>query len=281
VPSSTAVVAVRPGEHACCRFSRAEDRERLAFAFVHDGLRRGHKVIYLCDSDDTSDFVARLAAVDDRVEPALASGQLDLRPARDAYLPDGTFRMEDMLEAGRADRLLARQEGYAGLSLTGEMSALCGAPGSETLAEYERRLADGEHDDCIVLCQYDHGRFSPALLSDLARSHAVDASPELGAIGREGRLSAARITSDGTLRLAGELDFERADALAEVLAAHFHGTLLLDLADVTFIDLAGMRALRGRKGRRLRISRASPSVKRLLGLLAWDTDPAIELVGAP
>jgi hypothetical protein len=38
-----------------------------------------------------------------------------------------------------------------------------------------------------------------------------------------------------------------------------------------------MRALRGRAGRRLKIVGASETVRRLHALLAWDTDPAIEL----
>jgi hypothetical protein len=38
-------VAIRPGEHACCRLAGAEDREALAAAYVRDGLMRGHKVV--------------------------------------------------------------------------------------------------------------------------------------------------------------------------------------------------------------------------------------------
>jgi hypothetical protein len=49
-------------------------------------------------------------------------------------------------------------------------------------------------------------------------------------------------------------------------------------ADLAYVDVAGMRALRGRKGQRLTIIPASDAVRRLLALLAWDTDPAIELV---
>jgi hypothetical protein len=39
-----------------------------------------------------------------------------------------------------------------------------------------------------------------------------------------------------------------------------------------------MRALRGRKRQQVTITPASDAVRRLLALLAWDTDPAIELV---
>jgi anti-anti-sigma regulatory factor len=83
------------------------------------------------------------------------------------------------------------------------------------------------------------------------------------------------------VRLAGELDFGSAQTVWEVLDEHFGGPLRLDLADLSFVDVAGMRALRPRNGQRLTIAPASPAVRELLALLAWDTDPAIELVDTP
>jgi hypothetical protein len=41
-----------------------------------------------------------------------------------------------------------------------------------------------------------------------------------------------------------------------------------------------MRALRGRKGQQLNIVAASPVVRQLVDLLAWDTDPGVELPDA-
>ncbi len=90
-------------------------------------------------------------------------------------------------------------------------------------------------------------------------------------------LAAARLRT-GALRLAGELDFECAPGLTDVLAAHFHGPLRLDLADLSYIDVIGMRALRGRTGQQLAIEGASESVRKLIALLlAWDTDSSVEV----
>jgi ABC-type transporter Mla MlaB component len=165
--------------------------------------------------------------------------------------------------------------------------ALCDAPGFEQLTVYEARLASDHRQHTqldpssySLLCQYDHGRFGPGVLSDLVEVHQIDASPELAAIGREGELAAARDLGRDALRLAGELDFGCAQTVSDVLDAHFHGPLRLDLADLSYVDVAGMRALRGRKGQRLTISPGSDAVQRLLALLAWDTDPDIELMQA-
>jgi ABC-type transporter Mla MlaB component len=183
-----------------------------------------------------------------------------------------------MLATVRGEHAEALAAGYRGLSMTGEMGWAVGdAQGTGQLATYEQELvADGLQGTLVFLCQYDHGRFGAGVLSEIAGAHDVDVSPELASIGRDGCLAAARVGP--TLRLCGELDFACADGLAHILGAHFHGPLQLDLEDVVFIDVAGMRALRGRTGQPLTIVAASPSVHRLLALLAWDTDPAIEVL---
>ena len=53
----------------------------------------------------------------------------------------------------------------------------------------------------------------------------------------------------------------RAASPVEVLDAHFEGPLRLDLADLSYVDVAGMRALRAHKGQRLTISPASDAVE--------------------
>jgi anti-anti-sigma regulatory factor len=273
-------VTVRPGEHACCHFAQAGDRERVAVAFVRDALRRGDKVVYFVDSHAAAPVASWLDGVDPSFEPAIARGQLEVRRAEDAYMPEGRFEPDRMLSMLRAEHEQALAEGYAGLSASGEMpTAIAGIPGHEQLGSYEARIAvDMDAASCSILCQYDHGRFGPGLLSDVVDAHEIDASPELAAIGRDGELAAARDRRRNALRLAGELDFGCAQTVSEVLDAHFRGPLRLDLADLSYVDVAGMRALRGQKGQRLTIAPASEPVRRLLALLGWDTDPEIELL---
>ena len=275
-------VAVRPGEHACCRFARAVDRDRMAAAFVSEGLTRGDKVVYLADRDP-EELVADLVGGDDRVEAAAERGQLDVRSARSVYAPLGRFDVELMLRTAREERDRAAAEGYPALSMIGEMSwAGPSVPGSEHVPEYERRLDELLNRAGIVaLCMYDTGgHLGPATLSDVAGAHEVDLSPELAGLSRTGSLWGA-LTDDGrALRLSGDLDFDCADALVAVLAAHFHGPLRLDLTDLGFVDVTGMRALRGHTGQSLTIAGASPTVHRMLRLLAWDTDPGVDVLAA-
>jgi anti-anti-sigma regulatory factor len=276
--SAAIAVPVRPGEHACCHFANAGDRERLAVAFVRDRLRRGDKVVWFIDGD-VAILVSRLERLDRGLEAAMARGQFVVHRALDVYTPDGRFEADRMISLVRDEHDRARAEGYSGLSVTGEMPvAICELPGGEEVGAYESRLDSAIDASCSILCEYDEARFDSDRLSELIAAHAVDASPELATIGRDGELAAARDRSRDALRLAGELDFGCAHTVSDVLDAHFDGPLRLDLADLSYVDVAGMRALRGRKGQHLTISPVSDPVMRLVALLGWDTDPDVEFL---
>jgi anti-anti-sigma regulatory factor len=272
-----APLAIRLGEHACCRFTLAADRSRLTRALVQDGIHRGHKVVYLCDDDDRSGIEDSVRVRDGHEGPvavAIDDGQVEVRPAQADHMPAGRFDAGAMPAYVRGEQLRARAEGYRGLSLTGDLSwALAGRSGHARLREFETGLSrEPDAGDRIVLCLYDHGRVDPGLLSRLASAHDVDFAPELAEIGRTGRIAAARVAA-GELRLAGELDYHCAHGVAEALEAHFHGPQRIDLSGVTYADVPGMRALQGRRQQSRTIVGASPAVRQLARLCGWDDDP--------
>jgi anti-anti-sigma regulatory factor len=274
-------VAVRPGEHACCRFAAAEDRCRAAVSVVIDGLRRNRKVIYLRDGESAETLLARLADVDRTTLAAAARGQLELYSSAQASAPDGSLDVDRMLSWLCEQHELALADGYAGMTITGELGpAFSDATGARLMQEYERRLDGLRFSGSVRLCQYHAGHFDDATLATLADSHDVDLAPELAGIGRTGTLAAARVRH-GWLRLAGELDSEVAAEVTATLEEDFDDELNLDLADLSFVDVAGMRALRGPGPRRVRIAGTSPAVDRLLDLLGWDTDPCVTVEEAP
>jgi anti-anti-sigma regulatory factor len=269
--------AVRPGEHACCRYADACDAERVVTGFIYDGLQRGHKV--MCLSADPP-MRALPAALDGVRGPALASGQVEIRSANEVYLPDGGFDVDRVLAFWAEARARALGDGYRGLSATGDMSWAAGGEHRwEDVAEYERRLAHvGENGTLRMLCLYEQARFATGALWEISAAHDVEISPELAPIGRDADLACARVLGTGALRVAGELDYDCADTLAAVLRSRLGGDLHVDLTDLRFVDVVGMRALRTQPARRLSIAGASEPVRRLLALMGWDTDPQIEVL---
>jgi len=269
-------VAVRPGEHACCRFARLADRRRVAVGLLRAGLDQRHRLLYLCDTGDAAGVGAALAAADPAIAAALARDQLGVRASAEVYAPDGDVDVEGVLGSILGERDRAIQDGNEGLTITGEIGDAFCAAGGAALEEYERRLDALQIDHASLLCQYDPAHFSPGQLARVGRCHDVDLAPELAGIGREGCLAAGRLPT-GVLRVTGKLDFDSAPALEGALDAHEPGERRFDLDDVSYVDMAGMRALRGRTRQPLTITSASPTVRRFLELLAWDTDPLVTL----
>jgi anti-anti-sigma regulatory factor len=233
-------------------------------------VRRGDRAVYLHDQVDAHELISDLADADEAVGTALKRGQLVVRLPR-IHAVEGTFDIDFLLGccADERDRSLA--DGYEGLTLIVEVGA--SIADAQALEDYEQRLDALASPTTAILCIYDPVRAAPS--SAVASLHDVDLAPELAPVGREGHLEAAYLRS-GALRLAGELDFDAAPTLTEVLCARRRGSLTLDLADLRFVDVAGMRALRGRPGERsIAIVAASEAVRRLSHLMGWGTDPGV------
>lgn len=93
------------------------------------------------------------------------------------------------------------------------------------------------------------------------------------------------------LRFEGEIDVCSWDLLAAALntAVQFgSGDLHVDLTDVTFIDVAGIRIMTtvakklSREGHRLLLHAPPPGVHRVIQVMGWETTPGLmHCLGAP
>ncbi|MEN3537882.1 STAS domain-containing protein [Microbispora sp. ZYX-F-249] len=84
-----------------------------------------------------------------------------------------------------------------------------------------------------------------------------------------------RTSDDGSVRLIGQIDLTNGDAMADTLLREWTrpGTGTVDVAELQFIDLYGLRALALLSdmplGRPIRLHNATPALRRLLALLDW------------
>jgi ABC-type transporter Mla MlaB component len=261
---------IRPGTHACCRFGSATDRRRVVASVVGHVLQRGDRAVYLHDRLDADELISDLADADEAVGTALERGQLVVRSPR-IYAVEGTFDLDSMLGWCSDERDRSVADGYEGVMLIVEVGA--SIADAQALEDYERRLDALANPATAILCIYDPARVAPS--SAVASLHDVDMAPELAPVGRARYLEAAYLRS-GAMRLAGELDYDAVPILTDVLRARCREYLALDLGDLHFVDVAGMRGLRGRPGERsIAIVAASEAVRRLGGLMGWDTDPGV------
>jgi hypothetical protein len=161
--------------HICAFFNSIDEEHRVLRSFFKDGFERGDKATHIVDPEKREEHLKRLAEAGINVQQAMDTGQLELRPWREAYLRGDRFDqdaavalIEEILQSGAA-------AGYALTRLVAHMEwALLDKPGVNNLVEYETRLnyVLPKYEDAVI-CTYDLSKFPASLVMDIMRTHPV------------------------------------------------------------------------------------------------------------
>ena len=161
--------------HICAFFNSIDEEHRVLRSFFKDGFDRGDKATHIVDPEKREEHLKRLAEAGINVQQAMDTGQLELRPWREAYLRGDWFDqdaavalIEEILQSGAA-------AGYALTRLVAHMEwALLDRPGVNNLVEYETRLnyVLPKYEDPVI-CTYDLSKFQASLVMDIMRTHPV------------------------------------------------------------------------------------------------------------
>src|SRR5438128_8199567 len=99
--------------HVCAFFHNPDEEYRVLLPFIKDGLERGEKAFHIVDPKLRAEHRLRLASAGIDVETAEKSGQFVLRNWADAYLRDGHFDQDRMLDLIQEAIDGCRQQGVA------------------------------------------------------------------------------------------------------------------------------------------------------------------------
>lgn len=287
---SRAVSDMRFGDHLCLPYDNDEERRAVLFGFVTDGLRDGQKVLYVSDGVAPEEIQSWLeqepGAGGFDFDDAVKNDDLVIIPAESAYLSTGRFDPDEIVALFGTHLEMAVLQGHGGLRLTCEKTfSLRGWPGSERFAEFEEKI---EHIfqsmpvSAMALCQYDTRWFGPKALSRLLGIH------------RSGNVRVNDVYDDGTLRITptftppglslhGTIEESTGPELERALRdlAEQTNHLCLDLSDVRFCDMAGLRTLldarisdTGRE-RQLLLREVPAPVVDLLRVAGWENMPGV------
>jgi hypothetical protein len=173
MPQLPSVKDMIPGDHYCGIYRTDAEHRAIVTAFIRQGVERHEKMLYVVNIHTAAGLKALLASAGVDVDALLANGQLVILTAKDAYLKEGEFDPDKMIELLTKETEAALAEGYAALRVTGEMTwALAGEPGSERLVEYESKLNRFfPSSKCYAICQYDRRRFDSEVLLDVLHTH--------------------------------------------------------------------------------------------------------------
>jgi anti-anti-sigma factor len=257
---------LRRGSHVCWLVDEPAAYLAAARALLAEAGRLGQKPVLVGPAG---------SAAFDELEPAAAN----TADPRTAFLGEGSFDPEPVIALFRRQSGLASAEGYQGLRIVADMDWLLPEPPpAEMIAVFELLLDRLACElDMTVICAYRHSSFDTAATAAALSVHPAQSGRE-----QEPPYRLVSGTSH-TWRLAGEIDLSAGPAFAAALsAAAALGDCVVDVADLEFVDVAGMRAiatvaLAAKAG--MQLLGASSVLRRCWQLSGFDhAAPMVELV---
>jgi hypothetical protein len=159
--------------HICLIYDSDEERQEIVSTYLAAGIKQGELVRYFADETPPHNILAWLSEKGIEYSEVEEGESFRILEAAKAYCPSGRFEPRQVLDNMVSRYAMARQAGYRGSRVTGEMTwALRAIPGSERLLEYEMGI-NAIHDvfPHVGMCQYDARLFDGAMLFKVLQVH--------------------------------------------------------------------------------------------------------------
>jgi hypothetical protein len=158
-----------PANHVCALYDSRDVRDDMLEGFLREGLEHGDKCV--CFVDRSHDLLERLA-LDERSLTGPAK-QLEFQNADEAYLDNGAFCKEIMIERLVRHVTAAMNDGYAFTRLVGDMSwVIRNRIDPQIVVAYEAQVNDfAWRLPQMALCLYDLAKFDGSVIVDVLRTH--------------------------------------------------------------------------------------------------------------
>jgi anti-anti-sigma regulatory factor len=255
------------GDHACWAYSGSDRRAAAATAWLTDGLRLGHRGVYVADGSEP-ELAAELARIPDG-EAALRSGALVVLPSSTVYDLSEPTDAHAQLAVYDSVLLQAFADGYRGMCVVADITPLVTDPGRRPAHLHWEHVADRYlvTRPLSALCLYDTSQVTG--IDAIVSAHPLrgPAATSLGLYS----------TDSDAAALDGEADATRGQMLADLLEQLPEADAALDLSRLTFIDahcariLSAGLAQRRRAGRPVRVTGMQPTARRLWEVCGLDS----------
>ena len=263
-----AVPDAGPADHVCWVYDDALDLDAAAGRFLAGGLARGERVLVV--GDGMTEALHRNSLPCGGTDELLASGALQVLDLTEACTGAAPFTAEQQLAFYDAATRQAVVDGFSGLRVAAEVSALAADPATRPALVRWERLADdlvAHGSGFTAMCAY-RADLSSEALSEVASVHPLVRAPE-------GVPPFQVFRDENRVVLTGSVDAFTARRLCHLLAEPptARSATVLDLGRLEFIDVAGCRALATwAQGldEPLEVTGASRLLQRMWRLLALD-----------
>jgi anti-anti-sigma regulatory factor len=273
---------VRLGDHLCLPFSSDDEQRDVLTSYIVDGLARGERVIYYADQTGPDVIGSWLADSGIETSRMLDEGRLEIRRMGN-NLFDGRFEPDVVITTLSAEMRRARDAGYPGLRVSGEMTyELRPVADERALVEFEHRLSRVFHSrELAAICQYDRRLFDKSSVAGVIACHSQVV--QIDPLHDDRRLRITPTYTPRGVRIAGTVDVLTVGALSTTLRLATRWpeqNLYLNLAELEFIDVAGVRAIVHtaaalEPGRCLIVEQLAPGLRKVFGIVGWDRAPGL------
>ena len=275
----------RTGQHLCQIYDSDDGLRRAVCDLVDSGLAAADLVVHVTGSDP-ADVRSYLTEGGVEHDAAFARGQLRILSLPEVGVHHDTAEHVLAAVVDNLEQILHAREamGYRATRMVSEVDLLYGEETADQMTARERLGAElvARHP-MIGLCLYDRRRHTPDFLRLVEARHAGRVAPAV-LVHRDDIAAIARLEGRTGIRVFGELDLSNRDAFEDVISAAVRagsGDVVVDMTDVSFIDLDGIAVLvqtaERHPERSVVLVSPNPMVHRVLVLTGWDALPNLVL----
>lgn len=162
------------GDHIVLLYKDMIEILSASVSFIKTSLARNEKCLYIKGDLDENLLLAELKKQIPDLDSNIARGQLQFLTKDETYALSNNFKADRMITKLKKESIKALKEGYAGLSITGELSwVLNFENGKEEIIEYEWKLNQYIFDDypLIAMCRYNLNKFDKSIIKAIIELH--------------------------------------------------------------------------------------------------------------
>jgi len=165
---------VRHSSHLCLPFETNDEKHAATVTFIHEGLSRGARCLYVGTKDDFDTLGRSLEELGICTRRAASRGALMYRTVEEVYLYGGVFDPPRALDHTDALIDAALVDGFTGLRITAELTRIPADGEWQKIVWFEAMINERFARRPIAsLCRYPRELIPAERVRDVLRTHPV------------------------------------------------------------------------------------------------------------
>jgi|GEM_PF-621353 len=165
---------MKTGDHIVLLYKEEKEILSASVSFIKTSLDRNEKCLYIKGDLNEEILISELRKQVSNFDSYIENGQLQFLDKEETYALSDNFKAVQMIETLKKESINALEEGYQGLSITGELSwVLNFKNGKNEIIEYEWMLNEYIFNDypVIAMCRYNLNKFDKSIIKAIIELH--------------------------------------------------------------------------------------------------------------